>query len=81
MEVLMLIGRYAGEIRDIYAPYARERIAAGEALDPNEIMTGGEVSATPAMLVGERGSLPLLIPAHLKQVAENLPQPKGRRRQ
>lgn len=35
MEVLMMTGTYAGEIRDIKPVYAREMIADGRALDPN----------------------------------------------
>ena len=38
MEVLMMSGAYAGEIRDVKPFYARQMLQDGRAVDPNELI-------------------------------------------
>jgi len=57
MEVLMMIGSYAGEIRDVRPCHAHGLIERGEATDPNapiaEFHSGGFIPAGEPVLVGE----------------------------
>ncbi len=48
MEVLMMSGAYAGEIRDIKPIYARQMLADGRAVDPNEPIRSVKVLVPPA---------------------------------
>ena len=45
MEVLLMVGSYAGQIRDVKPFYARQMIADGRALDPNREITVPEIKA------------------------------------
>jgi len=57
MEILMMIGSYAGEIRDVRPHHAHGLIERGEAIDPNaplaEFHSGGVVPPGEPILVGE----------------------------
>ncbi len=53
MEIMMMIGRYAGEIRDVHPFYARELVSRGEALDPNAPIVDVETPTAPVAVIKE----------------------------
>lgn len=66
MEVMVMVGMYAGRIRDIHPFYAKGMIERGEALDPNAPISEVE----PAAPVAE-------VPA---KATEQAPKPRRERR-
>jgi hypothetical protein len=51
MEVMMMIGSYAGEIRDVRPHHALGLIERGEAIDPNAPIHAEVEATTPAAAV------------------------------
>lgn len=80
MELLVKIGRYAGEIRDFEPAVAHEMIADGRGVDmrfESGFASGGEIAGNPPVLVGESVSdhvLPRALVEKLVKASESGPK-------
>jgi hypothetical protein len=84
MEILMMIGRYAGEIRDVRPHHAHGLIERGEAIDPNSpIHTGGIIPAGEPAIVGANphdGFVPRAVAARFESELANVASKKKAKR-